>query len=137
MGAPLYMGHRMVTGDDAPFISNAMMVYNSQLMKLFRTILPDSRCYVTHQGSSEDLFLSKCLQAFRIFPLSIEDVFGQERLHVMDVNSVSNGGGGGWYADYHRNFNPPKGLDAFSRSSFHFHYVPARDQAGLFKKITA
>lgn len=135
MGAPLYVGHRMVAGDDAAFISNAMMIINTYLLKMMTTILPDTRCFVTHQGGSEDLFLSKCMLAFRIFPLSIEDVFGHERLHILPPDSVAAGGGGGWYTDYHRGLTLPKGLQAFSASTFHFHTVGANDHQSLRRII--
>lgn len=126
VGAPLYLGHRMVqSGANAPFVSGTAVILNRMALDILVAVSDNVNCDPTSYSESEDILIAACLRHHNIFPLNTQDVFGEDRLHMFDAGGVAaimrDPSIASWYPPYRRKAMP-KGIDGgVSRYSFHFH----------------
>jgi len=82
-------------------------------------------CFKDFRGSAEDLLLAMCLRdAFGIVPMDTRDSELRERFHHFSPQrEYEYQPGGGWYANYNRNWPPLPEEMCCAPESISFHYI--------------
>jgi hypothetical protein len=126
LGVPLVLGHRMVSGSQDIFVSNAAYIFNVMVIRILDSLFTAGQCSPDAVDSTDDLPLAQCLSKFGIYAFDSYDDLGEDRITLwnphLQADLARNPNANSWYPEY-RVRPIPKDRSALSKFSVMWHYM--------------